>query len=401
MNILKVVFTIGFALIVFYGNTKEPKPGFWQGILILNETTKLPFVFSIDTNDHLTIYNAEEKIEMNKPTLLEDSILYSFKAFNTYLIFTSLKKSLKGFYVYPDRKNHSRIAFYANYIGQKKPSCSMKTDLNISGKWKTTFSPESEDAYPAVGSFTQTENGNVTGTFLTETGDYRFLDGYLQGNKLTLSCFDGSHAFLFKGKVTDGNLNGIFYSGSHWETDWVAERNNSYKLRDPDSLTYLIKKELKFEHPDTNNIHVSYPNVNTKGKVVIIQILGTWCPNCLDETNFYKDIYESYHKKGLEIIAIAYEYPKNKRDQIERVKRYINNNGIPYQILIGGHASKKEASKDFNMLNEITSFPTSIIINRKGEVVNIHTGFNGPGTGEVYDDYVTTTRKLIEKLLHE
>ena len=400
MNIVKVVFTVGFSLILFNGNTKEPKSGFWQGILLLNETTKLPFLFSID-NNNLTVYNAEEEIEMNKPTHREDSILYSFKAFNTYLIFTSLKKSIKGFYVYPDRKNHSKIAFYADYVGKEKPSCIMNTDSNISGKWKTIFSPGSEDAYPAVGSFLQTKNGKVTGTFLTETGDYRFLDGYLKGNELTLSCFDGSHAFLFEGKIKDRNLKGVFYSGSHWKTNWVAERNEDFKLRDPDSLTYLVKKDLSFIYPDTNNLDVSYPNINTQGKVVIIQIIGTWCPNCLDETNFYKEIYEAYHKEGLEIIAVAYEYPQNIDEQIERVKRYIKNKGIPYQILIGGHASKNEASEDFNMLNEITSFPTSLIINKQGEVVNIHTGFNGPGTGDIYDEYVISTRKLIEKLLHE
>ena len=402
MNIVKLVFTVGFSLIFFYGNTKEPKSGFWQGILLLNENTKLPFVFSVDESDQLTIYNAEEQIKMDTPVKQNDSILYSFSAFKTYLVFhTSSKKSLNGFFMYPDRKHHSKITFYANYVGNSKPSCTMIPNTDISGKWKTVFSPGTDDEYPAVGKFIQKENGRVTGTFLTETGDYRFLDGYLKGTNLTLSCFDGSHAFLFKGEINEGELKGVFYSGSHWKTDWIAERSEDFKLRDPDSLTYLIKDELSFIHTDTNKVEVAYPNHSTQGKVVIIQIIGTWCPNCLDETNFYKDIYEEYHKDGLEIIAIAYEYPKNIDDQIDRVKRYVKNEDVPYPILVGGHASKQEASNDFNMLNEISSFPTSLVINRKGEVVNIHTGFNGPGTGDVYDEYVTTTRKLIEKLLRE
>ena len=163
----------------------------------------------------------------------------------------------------------------------------------------------------------------------------------------------------------------------------------------------MVKDDLTFVHPDTNKVDIAYPNKSTQGKVVIIQLIGTWCPNCLDETNFYKDLYETYHNDGLEIMGIAYEAPENLSDQIDRVKRYSANKNIPYPILIGGHASKKEASMDFNMLNEITSFPTSIFVNRQGEVVKIHTGFNGPGTGDIYQSYVEETKRLIEKLLRE
>lgn len=402
MSLTKMVLLFGFSLITLFGNTKELKSGFWQGILLLNESTELPFVFSIDNEGLLTVHNAEEQIKLNVPVKKNDSILYSFIAFKTYLVFSqTTQKSMRGFYVYPDRKLHSQIPFHANYIGKNKPSCTMDTDTDITGKWKTTFSPDTEDEYPALGKFIQRNNGRVTGTFLTETGDYRFLDGYLNKSKLILSCFDGSHAFLFKGEFLNGKLKGIFYSGSHWKTNWIAERSQYFKLRNPDSLTYLVHNDFSFIQPDTNNVDYVFPNEETKGKVVIVQIIGTWCPNCLDETNFYKELYEDYNKEGLEIIAVAYEYPKNIDDQINRVKRYVKNKEIPYQILIGGHASKKEASDDFTMLNEISSFPTSIIINRSGETVNIHTGFNGPGTGDVYNKYVTTTRKLIEKLLRE
>jgi glutathione peroxidase-family protein len=121
----------------------------------------------------------------------------------------------------------------------------------------------------------------------------------------------------------------------------------------------------------------------------------------MDETNFYTDLYDKYHSKGLQIIGVAYEYPSEFNDQTERVKSYIKNLEVPYPILIGGRASKDKASSDFHMLNSISSFPTSIFINKKGEVVKIHTGFNGPGTGEVYKEYVKKTNSLIEKLLNE
>ena len=355
MNFAKTALITFFSILVFTSFAVEPKSGYWQGLLKLNEETNLPFVFSMNEKNEITIYNAEEEIQLKSPKRENDSIIYSFIAFNTYLkLSIDSKKSINGFYISPDRKRHSIIPFKADYIGTDKPICNKEVVTNISGKWKTTFSPNSDDAYPAIGKFDQSESGKVTGTFLTETGDYRFLEGYLVGSKLILSCFDGSHAFLFTAQYKDNNLVGTFYSGSHWKTDWIAERNEKFNLKDPDSLTYMVKDDLTFVHPDTNKVDIAYPNKSTQGKVVIIQLIGTWCPNCLDETNFYKDLYETYHNDGLEIMGIAYEAPENLSDQIDRVKRYSANKNIPYPILIGGHASKKEASMDFNMLNEIT-----------------------------------------------
>lgn len=402
MNIVRLAFSGFIILITLFSYASEPKQGFWQGILNLDKDVNLPFVFSIDNKQSLTVYNAQEEIILDKPSHSDDSLRYSFLAFKTYVIFKPINKnSLKGYYVYPDRKNNARIPFEASYLGNKKPSCSKKTVTDISGRWKTIFNVNKENPYPAIGKFKQENNGRVTGTFLTETGDYRFLDGYLTNDQLTLSCFDGSHAFLFKAKYTNGKLKGTFYSGSHWKTKWEAEPNNSFELKDPDSLTRMIKDDFTFVHPDLNKNEVLFPNESTQGKVIIIQILGTWCPNCLDETNFYKELYQKYHREGLEIIGVAYEYPSTFQEQAERVERYIKNKNVPYTILIGGHASKKEASTDFSMLNEITSFPTSVFINRSGEVVKIHTGFNGPGTGEVYDEYVEDTHQLIQKLINE
>ena len=63
-----------------------------------------------------------------------------------------------------------------------------------------------EDAYPAKGIFFQKDGDVVTGTFRTKTGDYRYLEGVMDGNRLKLSTFDGAHAFLFTATVSDSTL---------------------------------------------------------------------------------------------------------------------------------------------------------------------------------------------------
>jgi thiol-disulfide isomerase/thioredoxin len=387
-------------------NTKENitiTKKYWNANLQLTDDIKLPFILSTTENKNDTfieIYNDEEVIKLNL-IKSNDSSRYDFEAYSNYLIFKRTDNKIKGYFVQPDRSSHNRIPLIAEIYGINKPTLSSQSELSVDGKWKVFFNANKENQYPAIGEFNQSKNGRVTGTFMTETGDYRFLDGQIKDDNLLLSTFDGSHAFLFTADVTEDSLKGIFYSGRHWKTNWIAQKNDTFSLKDPNELTYITKDTFKFEFTTVENHSYNYPNKELKGKVTIIQILGTWCPNCMDETKYYKDIYNKYNDQGLEIIGVAYEYPSEFEEQVKRVKNYTQNLELPYKILIGGKASKSKASTDFNMLNEISSFPTSIFINKKGEIVKIHTGFNGPGTGDIYSEYVRETNSLIEKLLNE
>ena len=127
--------------------------------------------------------------------------------------------------------------------------------------------------------------------------------------------------------------------------------------------------------------------------------MGTWCPNCLDESKYYKDLYSTYHDKGLEIVTVCYETGVGFEDYVANVNRLKNKLGLEFTFLIGGSAKKDLASKHFNTLNKITSFPTSIFIGKDGRVERVHTGFNGPGTGQYFLDYKDKTTQLIERLL--
>jgi thiol-disulfide isomerase/thioredoxin len=156
---------------------------------------------------------------------------------------------------------------------------------------------------------------------------------------------------------------------------------------------------VKFTLKDLNGKDFAFPNNLTSGKVVIIQIMGTWCPNCMDETKYYIELYNKYHEQGLEIISIGYEAPDSFEEQAAKIRRLKERYNLNFTFLVGGKANKNKASQDFAMLNEVISFPTTIFIGRDGLVKRIHTGFNGPGTGKYYTEYVEKTNALIESLL--
>ncbi len=376
--------------------------GSYSAYLQLNETTQLPVHLTVEKKQKRTIlvvHNAEERIELMNGIKKGDTIVLPFPSFDSELRFiTDKKKEIRGYWLNYNKGVNYKIPFFANFNPKPRKKDLPGGDLN--GKWETHFSPATSDEENALGIISQHQN-HLTGTFRTETGDYRFLEGSIEGSKFYLSAFDGSHAFLLNGTLKDHRVQGYFYSGKHYSTDFVATYNPDYELRDADSITVLKSNspEFHFNLKTVNGTDYSFPNADTKGKVVIIQIMGTWCPNCMDETNYYKELYEKYHSKGLEIISIGYETSDSFEEQAKKILTLKQRKNLDFIFLVGGKASKLIASQQFDMLNEVISFPTSIYIGRDGQVKRIHTGFNGPGTGAVYTEYVEKTNALIESLL--
>ncbi|MCP4437857.1 MAG: TlpA family protein disulfide reductase [Aureispira sp.] len=400
------------------GNTENPpiegklKRGDWRAVLYLNEdkSLELPFVFNVEGDEKLTIINAEERIQVTDITIEENgNVSIKMPVFDSE-IKAKIKEKKKGemllvgaWHNY-NKKDYSlafeathgdNIRFHSSFLKVEKPT---KT---VAGKWEVMFSPGTEDAYPAMGIFEQTEDGKVSGTFLTETGDYRYLEGVFDDSNIELSCFDGAHAFLFKAQWLDGKLKGIFFSGKHSEEPWVAERKNQVKLAKMDTLTYLKPgyDRLEFSFPNLKKEMVSLSDPQFQNKAVIVQILGSWCPNCMDETRFLVELHNKYHKDGLEIIGIDYEVINRFEKFEENITKLKKDLNIPYTMVFGGAAKKSEASKTLPMLNHIMSYPTAIFIDRQGNIQKIHTGFAGPGTGEYYEDYKKSTIALVDSLL--
>lgn len=379
--------------------------GNWIGNLQLNESTSLPFNFIVSTQNNkpvITVLNGEEEIALTESSCENDTFHFVFPVFNSELVFTlSNEHQIDGFW-----KNHIRGNYTVPFRGNKNLTerFPVKTHLetnDFNGKWETMFSKDGVDEYPALGIFKQKGN-NVSGTFLTETGDYRFLEGNVYGNEIYLSCFDGSHAFLFTAiKNENDELVGNFYSGKHWKSEWSAKRNERFELPSPDSITYVKENGpvLAFSLANIDGSVYNYPNDVTKNKVVIIQILGTWCPNCMDETRYFKELYEKYHVDGLEIISVGYEASEDPLKHIQALRSYKEKLGLEFTFLVGGQANKTLASEQFPILNEVISFPTSIFIGKDGLIQRVHTGFNGPSTGKYYEEYILKTEMLIKEML--
>ncbi|MFT6923453.1 MAG: thiol-disulfide isomerase/thioredoxin [Crocinitomicaceae bacterium] len=409
---MKVTFILIFLLLSSYSFSQKAsrlrlKKGQWIAELKLNDNDVLPFNMLVEKKGKsfdFSVVNGDEIIPLDSSIVINDSVHLMFPFFNSELVFhVDTKKSISGYWKNFNKGDNYKIDFTSQRKKTTRFSnAKKKTDgINVNGRWEVEFEPNTTSSYPAVGIFEQGEGSSkVTGTFLTETGDYRFLAGNVIGDSVYLSCFDGSHAFLFKALSINGQLKGSFLSGTHWQSKWDAKPNETIELTSPDDLTYLEDSTtFHFDLIDIDESPFSFPNPETNNKVVIIQLMGTWCPNCLDETVFYKGLYDKYHDQGLEIISIGYEAGDTFQEHSKSINRLKDKLELDFTFLVGGSARKDLASEHFYMLNKVISFPTSIYIGRDGKVKRIHTGFNGPGTGSYYSDYVKATTALVEYLL--
>ncbi|MGB1218077.1 MAG: TlpA disulfide reductase family protein, partial [Saprospiraceae bacterium] len=233
--------------------------------------------------------------------------------------------------------------------------------------------------------------------------DYRFLVGTIQDNKMYLSCFDGSHAFLFEAKVLeDKTLIGSFRSGTHYKSTWSAKRNPDFKLDDASTLTYLKNKDDKFTFafPNTEGKTISLEDEKYQGKAKIIQILGTWCPNCADETEFLMEYLKNNPNEDLEVIGLAFEKHKTADKTNAALNTFKKRFDVNYEVLWAGSSSKSKAAEALPMLNAIISYPTMIFLDKNNNVTYIHTGFSGPATSK-YEGFKKDFDKRVKQLVKE
>ena len=377
--------------------------GMYLAEMKVNETENLPFNFEVISANSLKIFNAEEVILVDEISYQNDSIYIKMPVFEGYIVAKLIEDGMVGTFVH--ESFGKRMPFKAFYNSNDRFKLTEPAATDVSGNWEVTFSPDSDEyTNLAKGIFKQNKQ-KVTGTFQTKTGDYRYLEGVINGNQLKMSTFDGAHAYLFTATVTDSTMSGTFFSGNNWSQPYIAKRNDRFELPDANTLTFLKEgyERLEFSFPDEDGQVVTLSDAQFKDKVVVVQIMGTWCPNCLDETKYFSDYYNKNAEKDLAFVALAFEYAKTEEKAFKAIKGLKDRIGIEYPILLAqyGTSNKSEAQEKLPMLNHVLSYPTSIFIDKSGKVRKIHTGFSGPATGKAYLDFKKEFEDFLNELMAE
>ncbi len=380
-----------------------------------------PYIAEIQLNDRLqievtaalveknskspiTIYNGKEEYQLSVNKRIGDTLIYQFPAQDAEwrIAFNEDFSEARGWWINYNKKTPVRYPIHL-YNGVKELSADLSTPpVDLSGKWKVLFQPGTPNEEMLVGVFEQKMGNWVYGSFLSETGDYRYLHGYAANGKLHLQTYTGYWAFVVEATLNgDNEMEGVFYSGGKSSSHFKAIKDETVQLRDEAELTYLIKRDETVALNGLRKLNGKKVNLDfsRKQQVTLIQIMGTWCPNCIDEANLFRELKARYGSQGLEIMALGFEVGSDQKKQRNRLKKFSEELKLNYPVYLAGTSSKEAAAAYFPMLNGIMSFPTAILVDQQGKIIAIHTGFSGPATGAAYTELVKKFEQEIQNAL--
>jgi peroxiredoxin len=405
----KLILLFAFALAACTGvNRSRLNTGEWRGEFTVEGNKKIPFNFNVEGEApalKVFLLNGDERAELDAIYTKSDSLVIPVNIYDALLIARVDGDSLHGYF----RKNQSgkqglpfaaarNQNFRFNVVDNGVAS-------SVEGKWSVNLISEKEGKTSArytVGLLEQKGN-KVTGTILTTTGDYRYLEGVIDGTQLRLSAFSGSSPTLIEAELTDSlHLTGEFISPTG-RTVLQAVKSDTAALPDPYTLTFLKPgfDRLSFSFPNLNGETVTLKDEKYKGKVVVLTVLGSWCPNCIDEAAFLAPWYKDNRDRGIEIVGLSFERKDDFEFAKSRLTTLINKFDIQYDILFAGVSDKKVVAEKLPELNTFLSFPTTLFIDKLGKVRKVHTGYSGPATGKYYQEYIREFNDEVNALVNE
>ncbi len=323
--------------------------------------------------------------------------------------------ALEGEYVRQKGASLARYAFSARCLPASAtperiatPAPQLSPQGANASDWQFVFTdasgkPDSEPNAPAH--FTQNAN-HVEGTIAPISGDYGLLAGEIgNAGELHLFRFDGIHALRLDGRlVAPGRIEGVFHVGPGLALNYVATSSTSPSagFEDSERLTSVENpsEPFRFHGTDASGHIVTQSAPRFRGKVVLVDIFGTWCPNCHDEAPVLQSLYAQFHARGLEIVGLSYEYVDDRARSQRLLQVYRRKYSIAFPLLLAGTTDSGQIAKTLPQLRNFGAYPTTIFLDRHGRVRLIHAGFSGPATGRL-EEVKEHFRQTIVKLLDE
>ncbi len=306
-----------------------------------------------------------------------------------------------------------KLPFHATAgAGSRFPSQKMmgaENAMRLSGRWSLRFAKDSEATVLVLN---MVQDGATTGSILTPTGDYGFLEGVASFSTNTehflgdvrLSTFDGAHAFLIVGapRSRDGlTIEGDFWSGDTFHDTWKAKKDEAAELPDGFAQTRFSEgaKLADLNFPDLDGKKRSLADPAFAGKARIIEVFGSWCPNCNDASRYLVEVHRKYKGRGLSIVGLAFEYTGDFQRDAEQVRAFAKYHEIEYPLLLAGVSDREKASAALPIIDQLRAYPTIILLDADGRGRAVYTGFSGPATGDEYTKLRAKFESLIEELL--
>jgi len=386
------------AAVALTGCAREPDlAGSWRAALELAGGT-LPFSLEIGSDaDQATgeICNASACNELSAVRAEGDSLVIEIADYDARIFVRALGDSLIGTYRNVGNRGPRAIPFHASR-GEWE---SVSGPEPLLGRWDAVFVTDQRRS-PRVFEFRNGDSG-LEASFQANSGDYGLFWGRAVGDSFAVSHFDGSFVYLLAGRLDGDTLRGTFHAGLRTQTPFVAWRSTGARhLVPPTELTSAdTTRPFEFAFPDLDGQVVRNTDPRFAGKVVVIDIFGTWCPTCHDAAPALVDLYDRYHDRGLEVLGFAYEVTGDSAIDNRQIRRFRDKFDVPYPLLRAGLNVVEETAATLPQLTGFTAYPTTVFLGRDGKVKAVYAGFRGPATGAQYERQLADYDRIVEDLL--
>jgi len=377
---------------------EAPPSGAWDAGIVVNGVL-VPFHFELTVtgNDASgAFFNGDEPVRSTGGSYGAGSLSLRFAHYASSLQAKWSDGNLTGAY---GRAGQVAYAFQAKPHVATPPTNSKVPA--IAGEWEIAVkSPKGETAWNF---FVRQSGAEVTASILRVDGDTGALSGSYRDGKFVLSHFSGARPLLLEvTALPDGSLL-LLQNGKTQYTALRSSRARAQKLPQPaDPSRWTSVKDpsqpLRFSAPDLNGKIVTESDPRFKGKVVLVNVMGSWCPNCHDEAPFLEELYRTYRGRGLEIVSLSFEDAEQLKNPA-RLRAFIAAYDIDYTVLLGGEPS--EVSEKLPQALNLSTWPATFFVARSGLVRGAHAGFAGKATGAAHERLKSELRATVEKLLAE
>jgi thiol-disulfide isomerase/thioredoxin len=384
-------------LAVARGGAAPPIDARWDATVVVNGL-EIPFRFEIVTKGGATVasfFNGDRRIASTSSRPREGGLVLSFAQYGATLDLAVEPGRLTGEY-----RRGARIA-YPFAATPARPRAAAADAPSIAGTWIVPAkSSKGEQAWRFVA---RQHDGGVTASILRVDGDAGTLTGGYRDGRYVLSHFDGARPLVLE--VTpkpDGSLT-LLQNGKTEITAWRDGDPRAASIgvpADPALHTAVVdpSEPFRFSFPDLGGRLVSNTDPQFAGRVVLVNVSGSWCPNCHDEAPFLAALFEKYHRRGLEIVTLSFEDQDQLADPV-RLRAFIQTYGLKHTFLLAGEPD--QLNEKVPQAVNLNAFPTTFILGRDGCVRAVHAGFPGPGSGPFYEQARKELSATIEKLLAE
>ena len=383
----------------------------WSGNVSIGAGRVIPFRMALDlTTDppRGAFLVGDERTAIPEITVYGDSLILSISEYKAALRGVWDGKRVAGYYE-RYRSDTTRMPFTA-WPEESEPSAEPPQTakpapgVRLTGNFRV-YAADADGIDSSSSATFRVKGDSVFGTIIDPSGDFGLMVGTQDGSTVVLNRFTGWQVNQLELHSRGTQWEALYYVRTHNPVVFtlkpvassapIAPTHGATRMKNPAA-------PFTFRGVTAEGDTVASTDARFAGKVLLLDIMGTWCHNCLDAAPVLQQLSRRYSPRGLEVVGLSFEISDDPILARKNLSLYRERHGIEFPLLFCGSLDPANVQLRIkSQLENFGAYPTSLFVGRDGRVRSIHMGFTGPGTGDLYQSQVAAYFREVEMLISE